>query len=138
MRLGIPGGAYLIHGTNNPDAVGMAVTHGCLRMYPEDIARMFPDVPIGTRVALINEPVKLARVGGEIWLEVHPPIDAEGQATAVDLSLFEARLDDLLGDAEVIINWDRALEALRTPSGVPLMIGLELAPEVETFAPDVL
>lgn len=138
MRLGIPGGAYLIHGTNNPDAVGMAVTHGCLRMYPEDIARMFPDVPIGTRVALINEPVKLARVGGEIWLEVHPPIDAEGQATAVDLSLFEARLDELLGDAEVIINWDSALEALRTPSGVPLMIGLELAPEVETFAPDVL
>ena len=138
MRLGIPGGAYLIHGTNNPDAVGMAVTHGCLRMYPEDIARMFPDVPIGTRVALINEPMKLARVGGEIWLEVHPPIDEQGQAAAVDVGIFEASLDALLGEAEALINWDLALEALQSPSGVPLMIGLELEPEVKTYAPDVL
>ena len=138
MRLGIPGGAYLIHGTNNPDAVGMAVTHGCLRMYPEDIARMFPEIPIGTRVALINEPMKLARVSGEIWLEVHPPIDAEGQATSVDIGIFEVRLDELLGETEALINWDLALAALQVPSGIPLMIGLELEPEVQTFAPDVL
>lgn len=138
MRLGIPSGAYLIHGTNNPDAVGMAVTHGCLRMYPEDIARMFPDVPIGTEVALINEPVKLAKVGGEIWLEVHPPINEEGQATVVDLQIFEARLDELLGDSEVMINWDLAISALRESSGIPLMIGLELEPELKLYAPDVL
>ncbi len=42
MRLALPGGSYLIHGTNNPIAVGMAVTHGCIRMYPEDIAELFP------------------------------------------------------------------------------------------------
>lgn len=138
MRLGIPSGAYLIHGTNNPDAVGMAVTHGCLRMYPEDIARMFPDVPIGTHVALINEPIKLAKVGGEIWLEVHPPINEEGQATAVDSQIFEARLDELLGESEVMINWDLAISALRESSGIPLMIGLELEPEIKLYAPDVL
>lgn len=138
MRLGIPSGAYLIHGTNNPDAVGMAVTHGCLRMYPEDIARIFPDVPIGTQVTLINEPVKLAKVGGEIWLEVHPPIDDEGQITPVDIQNFEERLNLLLGDSEVMINWDLAIAALRESSGIPLMIGLELEPELELFAPDVL
>ncbi len=129
MRLGIPGGAYLIHGTNNPDAVGMAVTHGCLRMYPEDIARLFDLVPIGTPVALINEPVKLAVVDGEVWLEVHPPVDSQGQTADVDLADFELRLDTVLGDLDVAIHWDRALETLREASGVPTVIGLQLLPE---------
>lgn len=129
LRLNIPGGSYLIHGTNNPDAVGMAVTHGCLRMYPEDVARLFDLVPIGTKVSLINEPLKMTRVDGEVWIEVHPPVDAEGQSTAVKLEDFEGRLDSLLGEAEVAINWDIAIEALREASGIPVMIGLELAPE---------
>ncbi|NBU24026.1 MAG: L,D-transpeptidase [Gammaproteobacteria bacterium] len=129
MRLDIPGGSYLIHGTNNPDAVGMAVTHGCLRMYPEDVERLFDLTPVGTRVALVNEPLKLARFGGEVWVEVHPPIDAQGQSGAVDLEAFEARLNELLGEAEVIIDWDVALKALREAKGMPVLIGLELVPE---------
>ena len=90
MRLGITPGAYLIHGTNNPIAVGMAITHGCIRMYPEDIEALFPLVPVNTPVWLINEPVKVARVGGQVWLEVHPPVDAEGQRAEVDLEGFYA------------------------------------------------
>lgn len=135
MRLDIPGGSYLIHGTNNPDAVGMAVTHGCLRMYPEDVERLFDLTPVGTRVALVNEPLKLARFGGEVWVEVHPPIDAQGQSGAVDLEAFEARLNELLGEAEVIIDWDVALKALREAKGMPVLIGLELVP-AEGGAPD--
>ena len=88
MRLGITPGAYLIHGTNNPIAVGMAITHGCIRMYPEDIEALFPLVPVNTPVWLVNEPVKVARVGGQVWLEVHPPVDAEGQRAEVDLERF--------------------------------------------------
>lgn len=129
MRLGIPGGSYLIHGTNNPDAVGMAVTHGCLRMYPEDVARLFDAVPVGTSVTLINEPIKIAIVDGEVWLEVHPPVDAEGQTIEPDLADFERRLDVALGPLEVAIHWDRALEALREARGIPTVIGLELLPE---------
>ena len=129
MRLDIPGGSYLIHGTNNPDAVGMAVTHGCLRMYPEDVERLFDVTPVGTRVALINEPVKLARFGGEVWLEVHPPVDATGQVKPVDIEAFEGRLNELLGAAEVIIDWDTALRVMREATGMPTLIGLELAPE---------
>ena len=49
MRLAIHPGDYLIHGTNNPLAVGMAVTHGCIRMYPEDVAAIFPTVPWARR-----------------------------------------------------------------------------------------
>ena len=72
MRLTLTPGAYLIHGTNNPLAVGMAVTHGCIRMYPEDIEALFPLVPVGTPVWIINEPVKVAYVDGELLLEAHP------------------------------------------------------------------
>lgn len=129
LRLNIPGGAYLIHGTNNPDAVGMAVTHGCLRMYPEDVAILFESVKIGTPVNLINEPLKMTRADGEVWIEVHPPVDAEGQSVAVKLEDFERRLDALLGQSEVAINWDITIQALREASGIPVMIGLELAPE---------
>lgn len=131
MRLDIPGGSYLIHGTNNPDAVGMAVTHGCLRMYPEDVERLFDITPVGTRVALINEPIKLAHFGGEVWLEVHPPIDDMGQAKAVDIEEFETRLNGLLGNAEVIIDWDTALRVMREATGMPTLIGLELMPEAQ-------
>ena len=132
LRLNIPGGAYLIHGTNNPDAVGMAVTHGCLRMYPEDVAVLFDAVKVGTRVSLINEPLKMTRVDGEVWIEVHPPVDAEGQSVAVKLEDFEKRLDALLGISEVAINWDIAIQALREASGIPVMIGLELGPEPDS------
>lgn len=129
LRLNIPGGAYLIHGTNNPDAVGMAVTHGCLRMYPEDVAVLFDAVKVGTQVSLINEPLKMTRMDGEVWIEVHPPVDDQGQSVAVKLEDFESRLDSLLGESEVAINWDIAIQALREASGIPVMIGLELGPD---------
>lgn len=129
MRLAIPGGSYLIHGTNNPDAVGMAVTHGCLRMYPEDVANLFDAVSVGTPVALINEPIKIARVDGEVWLEVHPPVNAEGEVVEPDLEAFEKRLDELLGPTQTAIHWDLALQALHAASGIPVVIGLEIPPD---------
>lgn len=129
MRLGIPGGSYLIHGTNNPLAVGMAVTHGCIRMYPEDIAELFPLVPTGTKVWLINEPVKVARVEGQVWLEVHPPIDDQGQQKAVELPMFETLLDQALGESDAAVHWEQAQAVLAEAKGIPAVVGLELLPE---------
>jgi L,D-transpeptidase ErfK/SrfK len=130
MRLDIHPGAYLIHGTNNPIAVGMAITHGCIRMYPEDIEALFPLVPVNTPVWLINEPVKVARVGGQVWLEVHPPIDAEGQRAEVDLEGFYARANAALGETPAAIHWDFVLTTLKEASGLPQMIGLEIDPDL--------
>ena len=73
MRLGIPG--YLIHSTNKPFGVGMRVSHGCIRMLPEDIEYLFPQLPVGTPVAIINQPVKAGWYGGKLYLEVHPPLE---------------------------------------------------------------
>src|SRR4051812_2065151 len=126
MRLDIHPGAYLIHGTNNPIAVGMAITHGCIRMYPEDIEALFPKVPVGTPVWLINEPVKVARVDGKVWLEVHPPVDEEGQQAAVDIEQFYAMANTALGETPAAIHWDFVMAELKNASGMPQTVGLEV------------
>jgi L,D-transpeptidase ErfK/SrfK len=128
MRLAITPGAYLIHGTNNPIAVGMAITHGCIRMYPEDIEALFPLVPVNTPVWLVNEPVKVARVNGQVWLEVHPPVDAEGQRATVDIESFYALANAALGETPAAIHWDLVLATLQQASGLPQMVGIEVDP----------
>ena len=80
MRLDIPG--YLIHGTNRPAGVGMRVTHGCLRMFPEDIDLLFPLIPINTPVRIINAPVKIGWQGNELVIEVHPALETAPSATS--------------------------------------------------------
>ena len=125
MRLAVGDGTYEIHGTNNPTAVGMAVTHGCIRMYPEDVAALFPRVPVGTKVWLLNDPVKVTYVRGELLLEAHPPVDREGQSIAPDLKLLSKELDRLLGSSTVAIRWDFARQTLQAATGIPTLVGLE-------------
>ncbi len=73
MRLGLPG--YLIHSTNRPAGVGMRVTHGCVRMFPEDIKYLFGQIATNTVVRIINEPVKIGWSGNELVMEVHPILE---------------------------------------------------------------
>jgi L,D-transpeptidase ErfK/SrfK len=126
MRLAAGNGTYLIHGTNNPMAVGMAITHGCVRMYPEDVAALFPLIPVGTKVWLINEPVKVAFSDGELLVEAHPPVDDEGQNTEdTNMDLLSQKLDQALGNATAAIHWDFAQQALKAANGIPSVVGLQ-------------
>jgi L,D-transpeptidase ErfK/SrfK len=125
MRLAAGNGTYLIHGTNNPIAVGLAVTHGCIRMYPNDVAALFPLIPVGTPVRLINDPVKVAWVDGELFLEAHPPVDAQGQSFEPDIDQFSELLKAAVGDTTVAIHWDYAREVLQKADGVIATVGLE-------------
>ena len=124
LRLAVGDGTYEIHGTNNPVAVGLAVTHGCIRMYPEDIAALFRMVSVGTKVRLLNEPVKIAYVDGELTIEVHPPVDDEGQSVAPDLAILSRQLEQLLSGKTVAIRWDLARAALKAATGMPVLVGL--------------
>ena len=110
MGLGIPG--YLIHSTNKPIGVGMRVSHGCIRMLPEDIERLFPQLPVGTPVNIINQPVKVGWHGGKLYIEVHPPLpeypnDRGAMVEAAMLALNsatagrQARLDSKAIEAEL-------------------------------------
>lgn len=125
MRLAAGNGTYLIHGTNNPIAVGLAVTHGCIRMYPDDVAALFPMIPVGTQVRLINEPVKVAWVDGQLLLEAHPPVDAQGQSFEPSLDQFSELLQLAVGDTTIAIHWDYAREVLQKADGVIATVGLE-------------
>ncbi|PIE46172.1 MAG: hypothetical protein CSA45_00410 [Gammaproteobacteria bacterium] len=76
MRLGIRG--YLIHGTNKPYGVGMRVSHGCIRMRREDVESLFNQVPRGTTVRIINQPLKIGRFAGSLFMEFHSPLEEDG------------------------------------------------------------
>jgi len=65
---------YAIHGTNNPWAVGRLVTHGCIRLYPEDIEQLFDVIRIGSPGEFVYEPVKIGVLYGKVYVEVHEDI----------------------------------------------------------------
>jgi L,D-transpeptidase ErfK/SrfK len=124
MRLAVGDGTYEIHGTNNPVAVGLAVTHGCIRMYPEDVAALFAAISVGTKVWLISEPVKIAYVDGKLLMEVHPAVDGEGQSAEVDLKVMSQKLRLASGPDTAAIHWDFTRKTLEAATGVPTVVGL--------------
>ncbi|MGI9232411.1 MAG: L,D-transpeptidase family protein [Woeseiaceae bacterium] len=95
LRLALPG--YLIHGTNRPAGVGMRVSHGCIRMFPEDIEFLFRQVNVDTAVRIINAPVKLGWDGETLVAEVHPLL--ESPQPLVDASL--QQIEKLDADVEL-------------------------------------
>jgi L,D-transpeptidase ErfK/SrfK len=126
MRLGFGDGTYEIHGTNKPASVGMAATHGCLGMYPEDLAALYAQISIGTPVRLINVPVKVAWSAGTLLVEAHPPIDTHGPSPAPTLDQLADVLRDTAQDKRVSILWERAREALERADGVIATVGTRL------------
>ncbi|MET0044646.1 MAG: L,D-transpeptidase family protein [Candidatus Thiodiazotropha sp. 6PLUC3] len=72
VYLGMSG--YLLHGTNKPFGVGMRVSHGCIRLYPENIKQFFDEVETGIPVRIIDKPYKAGWLKGELYVQVHPPL----------------------------------------------------------------
>lgn len=123
MALGIPGGAYLIHGTNRPAGVGMQVTHGCMRLYPEDIEALYGMVTIGTPVTIVNQPYKWGWHDGELMIEVHPPLqeDAVDPPTLTDLTRL---IVEATRAAPLPIDWSGAEQTWREARGIPTVISM--------------
>ncbi len=119
MRLDIPGGAYLIHGTNRPAGVGMQVTHGCIRMFPEDVEEFFKLVPVNTRVRMIDEPYKMGWHGEELYIEVHSPLEGQNDDRSHSLTNITRLLVSATQDRTVAIDWARAEKAFILANGVP-------------------
>jgi L,D-transpeptidase ErfK/SrfK len=123
MRLGIPG--YLIHGTNKAFGVGMRVSHGCIRMLPEDIETLFPQVPVGTPVRIINQPAKAGWYGDKLFLEVHPPLEED--QSGWDL-LVESTLN-VIDEAQfrrlVELDMQAVERAIAEQTGLPVVISAQ-------------
>jgi L,D-transpeptidase ErfK/SrfK len=115
--LGI-GHGFGIHGTNNRWSIGRLTTHGCIRLANDDIAELYARVPVGTRVHILYDTVKLGRSGDDLVVEVHPDLYGRGSRTA----------EDVLAELQALGLGERvAVEALRTAlaeaHGIPVPIG---------------
>ncbi len=136
MRLGLP--TYLIHGTNKPFGIGMRVSHGCIRLYPEDIARLYARVRVGTPVYIINQPFKLGIEGERIYLEAHPWLDEDAEDFQGNLTSVISTLLRLAGDRRYELNWELAKQIIHAPNGLPVEIGRFLPPGAAVAAAPAL
>jgi len=118
MRLGIPG--YLIHSTNKPFGVGLRVSHGCIRMYPKDIEKLFPLVKVGTAVTIVNQPVKVGWFENSLYIEIHTPLEEHqfDDLLSISLDLIEQKNNDEL----LVINSKALKKAIIEKRGVPIKI----------------
>ncbi|HEY5758079.1 MAG TPA: L,D-transpeptidase family protein [Steroidobacter sp.] len=137
MRLGIPGGAYLIHGTNRPSGVGMQVTHGCVRMFPEDIKELYGLVPVNTAVRLVDQPYKMGWRGDELFMEVHTPLEGTDSADSHSLTNITKLLVAATQErpeivSSGVIDWAKAERTFASASGVPEPVMLHPAPVPST------
>ena len=121
MRLSRP--QYLIHGTNKPWGVGIRVSHGCVRLYPEDIATLFPQVPVGTPVRIINEPYVAGRRDGLLYLEAHEPLAEDVRRWKGSLEPMQTAVETKAVDIPAEVNWNKARNIARQARGIPLPVG---------------
>ena len=122
MRLSIPG--YLIHGTNKPSGVGMRVTHGCIRMLPEDIEKFFTQVPVNTPVRIINMPSKVGWSMDTLYLEVHPVLDDDTENLEKNMTTVTEMLVAATRDQQITVDWAAAREIYERAAGVPLQMSV--------------
>ncbi len=131
MRLSLP--LFGIHGTNIPWGVGMEVSHGCIRLYPEDIERLFAMVPVGTPGEIVYQPIKIGVRDGDVYVEVHRDVYETG------FDYMEAARS-LLRDKgwENVIDWGPLVEAVQKKSGVAtrLTTGHALRGKTPAGSPD--
>jgi L,D-transpeptidase ErfK/SrfK len=121
LYLGFP--SYLIHGTNDSRGVGMRVSHGCIRMFPEDIEALFQMVDPGVPVTIVNQPYKLGWGEGGLFLEAHPPLVEESEEwTATELTRLYVNATD---EKTVQVLWDQADTVMNIGSGMPEFVSVE-------------
>jgi L,D-transpeptidase ErfK/SrfK len=121
LYLGFAG--YLIHGTNQPRGLGMRASHGCIRMFPEDVEVLFRMVEPGTQVTIVNQPYKLGWGEGGLYIEAHPPLVEESeQWTITELTrLYVAATME----RSVQVRWDQAEAAMAAGKGIPEFVSVE-------------
>lgn len=117
---------YLIHGTNDPAGVGLRISGGCIRMYPEDMKALYHQATIGTPVTIINQPVKLGWKNGILYAEVHVPTDAKHRTSHIKKNMMfdmTTALKQMLQKQPAEIDWDKSLTVADRQLGIPEAIG---------------
>ena len=135
MRLAKGNGEYLIHGTSAPDSVGLRVSSGCIRMNADDIQALFASVPWGTRVEIINQPVKFTQEpDGKRYVEVHRPLSQQDEQNTQTAPLtLPASFTTFVKDDPVAKQ--QADAALTRRAGYPVAVGGDATTPVRAVEP---
>jgi len=127
LYLGFP--TIAIHGTNKPYGIGRRVSSGCIRMFPEDITQMYNMVPVGTKVTVVDQPIKAAWINDRLFLEVHPTQDQaavmEHEGTVPDYQLSERDLSYIMrvaGKDVQTLDWQKIRQVVKERKGYPIPI----------------
>jgi L,D-transpeptidase ErfK/SrfK len=119
---------YLIHGTNKPLGIGRRASSGCVRMYPEDIEYLFDQIAIGTKVTVVDQPIKLSWIDDALYIEAHP---TQAQSDQIEASgrfdpILDSRVVDqvlaVAGSKAGLLDWSRIREATIERRGYPIRI----------------
>jgi L,D-transpeptidase ErfK/SrfK len=142
--------SYLIHGTNKPAGVGLRSSHGCIRLYPEDIEQFFTLIPIGTQVRVVNQPFVFGWRDGQLYMQPYDVLEDDtrdwkkAQKKLLTRSL-AARLQQQLKSAHEQVDWSLVSSLTVDPRGLPVPITLSdasaeqivaAAPRVQNVVPD--
>lgn len=127
LYLGWP--EYGIHGTNKPYGVGRRASSGCIRMYPEDIAQLWPQIPVGTPVTVVDQPVKVAWIDDRLYVEAHSSL---AQASKIEneggVPHYEMTDEDMsaivraAGDYAHLVDWGTVRRLIRERPGYPVAV----------------
>ncbi|MBP9868903.1 MAG: L,D-transpeptidase family protein [Alphaproteobacteria bacterium] len=118
-----------IHGTNKPYGIGRRVSSGCIRMFPEDITRVYDLIPVGTKVTVVDQPIKAGWIGDRLFLEVHPTQEQaalmEREGAVPDYQMSEQDLSFIMkvaGPAVEKLDWAEIRKVVKERKGYPVPI----------------
>ena len=110
---------YLVHGTNKPASIGLRATNGCIRLYPEDIKRLYEDTPVKTPVKIVNQPYLIGQRDGIVYVEAHTPFEESGTS---ELKKAYKKLRKIEKKSGHPLDWKRVKEAVTAARGIPIPI----------------
>ena len=140
LKLDVDGG-YLLHGTNKKYGIGMMVSHGCIRLRNEDIETIFYNTPLGTKVKIINQPIKLGLYNNFLYMEVHAFNNKEVYSnnqknTLTTENIYKpvtSVMNFIKDNPGYEINWKAVFKTYEASNGIPEIIGKKLH-EKQNFA----
>jgi L,D-transpeptidase ErfK/SrfK len=121
--------SYLIHGTNKPAGVGLRSSHGCIRLYPEDIAQLFNTVPVGTQVRVVNQPFEFGWHQGQLYMQPYDVLEDDTRdwkkaSRKLISKTLSASVQKQLKANNEQVNWDLVTSLSHDPHGIPVPISL--------------
>ena len=136
LYLGWP--QYLLHGTNRPFGIGRRISSGCIRLYPEAIVELFDIIPAGTKVTVVNQPLKVAWIDDRLYLEANPSL-AQSVAMEEMGEVQEEKISDeemqhiieKAGEFQDRLRWPAIRKALKARNGYPVEIARRPALKIE-------